>query len=528
MTSAPASATAPSPSRRVSDPTSADAVLIGGGHNGLVAAAYLARSGLDTVVIEARSMVGGTAASEPFGGATVNICNCDHLTFRTTPVVEELGLEGHGLRYVDVEPAQINRLWDGGGTTAWSVHHDLDRTLDEIGAIDAAAAQAYGRYARAAAPAVRMVFEAAAEPPTLSGLTRLAVRRRLAGLRTLFGWSRRSAADVLESFFADDLVSAPAAVMGPMVWGISPRTPGSGLGALALAMRHVGTVGRPIGGSGAVTEALRKSLESAGGVVRTSSRVTRIRCDADRVVGVTLHDGTEIDAGIVVSACNPHDTFLQWLHEPPQVARDLVRRWEATPHHDGYESKLDLVVDREPTWRDDDRSMGPTTVVAPSMDDIDRAARIMADGEVLEQPALLVNVPTLLDPTMAPEGRHVVSIEALFTPYARPGGWADGVEAERWLDLFDGLCEPGFRDSIIEWRAVTPDRYESDFHLPAGHATSFAGGPLAALRNPNPELTAYETVVPGLYLTGAATFPGAGVWGASGRNCASVVVARHA
>ena len=127
---------------------------------------------------------------------------------------------------------------------------------------------------------------------------------------------------------------------------------------------------------------------------------------------------------------------------------------------------------------------------------------------------------------MARDGQHVLSIEALFTPYARPGGWGRDDEPRRWLDLFASVCEPGLLDSIVDWRAMTPDRYESEFHLPAGHATSFGGGPLAALRNPNPELTKYETAVPGLYLTGAATFPGAGVWGASGRNCAAVVLQR--
>jgi len=138
---------------------------------------------------------------------------------------------------------------------------------------------------------------------------------------------------------------------------------------------------------------------------------------------------------------------------------------------------------------------------------------------------MLVNVPTLLDPSMAPPGRHVLSLETLFTPYGLAGGWDGSGEPQRWLEAFATLCEPGFLDSIVEWRAMTPDVYERDFHLPAGHATSFAGGPLAAFRNANPELTRYETAVDGLYLTGAATFPGAGVWGASGRNCATVVLA---
>jgi phytoene dehydrogenase-like protein len=136
---------------------------------------------------------------------------------------------------------------------------------------------------------------------------------------------------------------------------------------------------------------------------------------------------------------------------------------------------------------------------------------------------------------VAPDGRHVFSLEALFTPYdftdAAGNGWAHaeqrGPEPQRWLELFADQCEPGFLDSIVDWRAMTPAIYESDFHLPAGHATSFSGGPLAAFRNPNPELTKYETAVSGLYLTGAATFPGAGVWGASGRNCATVVLAHR-
>jgi phytoene dehydrogenase-like protein len=164
--------------------------------------------------------------------------------------------------------------------------------------------------------------------------------------------------------------------------------------------------------------------------------------------------------------------------------------------------------------------------VAPSLAEIDRAHRLMLKGQVHPTPGLLVNVPSLLDPAMTAgdETRQVLSLEVLYTPYRLRGGWPGSTEPRRWLELLGDLCEPGFLDSISAWRAMTPDVYERDFHLPAGHAASFAGGPLAALRNPNPELTRYETPVQGLYLTGAATFPGAGVWGASGRNCAAVVL----
>lgn len=509
-------------------PGSLDAIVIGAGHNGLVAAAYLARAGMATLLVEARPTVGGTAASETFAGATVNICNCDHLTFRTTPVMDELDLERHGLAYRAVEPAQHNTTWtDAAAGRVWTSHHDLDATLDDLGRHFPSQVAGYRAYARAAMPAIRMVLDAACEPPGLRSLTGVALGARMRGLGTLLRWSRVSAADVLRSFVGHDALLGPAATTGPMVWGLSPETPGTGLGALTLAMRHVVEVGRPVGGSGALTDAIRSAFEGAGGRLRVGSSVTEIRCTGDGVSGVTLTDGTQVDAPVVVSACNPHDTFLRWLTTPPNDARRMIERWRHVPHADGYESKLDLVLDRAPTLRGIDRSLGPTTVVAPDLASIDRGAELMRRGRVLPRPALLVNCPTLLDETMAPPGRHVLSIEALFTPYALEGGWPGSAEPRRWLDAFAELCEPGFVDSIVDWRAMTPDRYESEFHLPAGHATSFAGGPLAALRNRNPELTRYETAVRGLYLTGAATFPGAGVWGASGRNCATVVLGQR-
>lgn len=509
--------------------TDVDAVVIGAGHNGLVTAAYLARAGMSTLLVEAREQVGGTAASETFAGATVNICNCDHLTFRTTPVIDELRLADHGLEYLDVEPAQHNLAWTSTPAgSGWDTHHDLEATLDEIARVAPHDVDGYRRYARAAIPAVRMILEAASEPPSILGLTRVALGRRFAGASTLLRWSRRSAADVLRQFFDSELLRGPAAVAGPMVWGISPETPGSGLGALGYAMRHVAQVGRPVGGSGRVPDALLEAFEAAGGTLRTSSKVVEICCDGESVSGVRLVDGAFVSASTIVSACNPHDTFLRWLTNPPAAAGALVRRWAGIEHSDGYESKLDVVLTDAPRLKGSGVSLGPTLIVAPDLESIHDGWTLMRRGRVHERPALLVNVPTLLDPTMAPPGHHVLSIETLYTPYDLAGGWAGSAEPRRWLESFAELCEPGLLDSIVDWRAMTPDRYESEFHLPAGHATSFAGGPLAAFRNPNPELTNYDTAIGGLYLTGAATFPGAGVWGASGRNCATVVLARSA
>ncbi|MCU1393278.1 MAG: crtO [Ilumatobacteraceae bacterium] len=506
-------------------------IVIGAGHNGLVTAAYLAKVGLRTMLIEARATVGGTAASEPFGGATVNICNCDHLTFRTTPVMRELDLASHGLRYLDVDPSQLNMTWDD--PRPWLSFHDVDRTIDGLNLLHPGEVEGYRQYLKAAMPAVRMVLDAAADPPSVGGLTRSVLQKRMRGLSTLLRWSRRSAADVMRTYFATEAMRAPALAVGPMVWGISPETPGTGLGALTYAMRHVAKVGRPVGGSGAVPEALLASFLASHGTLRTSSRVSSIVCDSTGVRGVTLADGNEIRADIVVSACDPHRTFVEWLSGAPPQADALTRRWRAIPHSQGYESKIDAIVTEVPRLRATDTAdfqrlgVDPaacTAAIAPSIADMVRGARLMDRGEILDRPGFLVNVPTVMDPTMAPEGHHVLSLEAIYTPYDFVGGWSSDAEPRRWLDRFGTLVQSSFADSIVEWRTMTPESYESEFNLPKGHATSFAGGPLAALRNKNPELTRYETAVRGLYITGAATFPGAGVWGASGRNAATVVM----
>ncbi len=501
-----------------------DAIVIGAGHNGLVCAAYLARAGLRTLLVEARPSVGGVAASERFAGATVNICNCDHVTFRTTPVADELDLARFGLRYLDIEPAQVGMSWTGG--PAWRQWHDVERTLDDLAATHPAEVEGYRRYLRAAKPVVELIVAAAVEPPTLTRLTRTAVRTRLAGVANVFRWSRRSAAAVMRSFFASDALLGPGLVSGPFVWGMSPERPGTGLGALPYAMRHVSQVGRPVGGSGRLTDALAAAFTQHGGLLRTSSPVARIVCGTDGVAAVTLTDGTELTAPVVVSACDARRTLVEWLRDPPPDAAGLIARWRDATQLEGYESKIDAVVTAPPRLRDGGDHLASTLTVAPPLPDLDRAAAMLPSGAVLPRPALLVNVPSLADPTLAPQGCHVLSIEVLLTPYRLPGGWPGSSEPRRWLDVFAELCEPGFLDTIVDWRAVTPDVYEREFNLPAGHAASFGGGPLAALRHPDPELTKYETAVRGLFLTGAATFPGAGVWGASGRNCAHVVLQR--
>jgi phytoene dehydrogenase-like protein len=519
---------------RPNDARPYDAIVIGGGHNGLIAAAYLARSGRRTVVIEARDSAGGCASTvDALDGARVNICSCDHRTFRTTPIIDELNLYQHGLQYLDVEPAQLNMADDG--SSAWPLFHDLERTLDALRLLHPDEVDNYRRYAKAAMPVAALILKMANETPSARHVLPTLARSRAAGVTTLLKWSRMSVGDVLRSFFSTSAFLGPAVATGPAVWGLSPETPGTGLGAISYALGHVAKTGRPVGGSGNLPTAVLNAFKAAGGELRTNSRVTAVRCEGEHVRGVTLHDGTEIDAPVVIGAADPHTLFVEWLRNPPAAANATVERWRTTHHADGYESKIDAVIDTLPEYHqfpaDVAAKLGfnpvsPTMYVSPSLPAMHQAWLDKAEGKVAARPIMFANMPSVLDPTMRlADGSHVFSLEVLYTPYALAGGWEDTNEPERWLENYARLVQPGWLSGVRRFRTMTPAIYESDFHMPRGHATAFAGGPVAALLGKTPELTRYHTPVKGLFVTGAAAFPGAGVWGAPGRNAARVVLA---
>jgi phytoene dehydrogenase-like protein len=508
----------------------ADVVVVGAGHNGLVCAAYLARAGLDVVVLESRDTVGGCASTVDAIGARVNVCNCDHISIRSTPIVDELELERHGLRYLDVDPAQLSLLWEGG--RPWFLFRDLERTLEALRLAHPSQVDGYRRYARAAAPVAALVLELALGLPTRRRMAMLAARHPAAAAR-LARWSSASALDVLRSFFSEESLIAPATVVGPVVWGVSPALPGTGLGALGFAIRHLVGVGRPLGGSGALPAALAAAFVAAGGRLRTGSTVAVIRADTHGVCGVELSDGEEIEARVVVVACDPRQALVAWLREPPAPARPLVARWRAAPRADGYQSKIDALVAEPPRYvalDGDAARLGvdepsvPTAIVTPSSSELDAAWHAMRAGRVAVRPPAMVNVPSVLDAQMRVDGgEHVLSLETLFTPYALAGGWSASAEPERWLGALAGIAHPGFASGVRRWRAVTPPQWESEFSMERGYAPAFGRSPAALLTGRDPELTRYETPVRGLFLTGQATFPGASVWGASGRNAAAVV-----
>jgi phytoene dehydrogenase-like protein len=238
---------------------------------------------------------------------------------------------------------------------------------------------------------------------------------------------------------------------------------------------------------------------------------------------------------VVVTAVAPQRlAYAPQSSEPTRVAK-WTAAWTRSPRPDGYEAKLDVVVSEPPrirgvAYEDLDRPSGALAAsgaIAPSVAGITAAHAAYRSGRVHESPLLYFNCPSAADVQMkTSSGDHLLSIEVLFTPYDLVGGWAASPEPERWLERFASSVEPGFLDTVRSFTAMTPPRYEREFFLERGHVPSFPGGPVAALLGRrNRSLSRHTTPIDGLFLAGGATFPGAGVWGASGRNAARVALA---
>ena len=217
--------------------------------------------------------------------------------------------------------------WDA--ESPWFGFHSVERTLESLAESHPNEVEAYRRYCKAAIPVAELLAALTQTIPTPARILKKVLAKGGRGTATLLRWNRMSAEAVLRTFFTDEGLIAPALAMAPAVWGVSPTTPGTGLGALVLAFRHLVPPGRPEGGSGALPMALAGALAGFGGRVRCSATVDRVMVEGDRVKGVVLADGELIEAPVVVSATDPRRTLVDWLQKPPPVVVALSERWRS-------------------------------------------------------------------------------------------------------------------------------------------------------------------------------------------------------
>ena len=519
-----------------------DAVVVGGGHNGLVCAAYLARAGMKTLVLERRHLLGGAAVSEEvWPGFKVSTASYV-VSLMSNVVVRDLDLPKYGYHVYPLDPAYFAPFPDGSGFLLWD---DPAEAAEEIGKINARDGKAYLEYSRdlgELADLVRPLLYKRPPDPGVRSLTdvveALSLGRYAFGNRRsisrLVDLMTMSCADFLDRFFVDERVKgalAPGGVIG--MWG-GPMSPGSAYVLLHHRMGEIDGVtggwGFVRGGMGGVSEAIAASARAAGAEIRTNAEVAAIDVSSGRTTGVTLADGTSIEAGTVVSGAHPQTTLLSLLgaeHLPDGLVRELQSFRNRSPS-----AKVNFALSELPDFTAlPGKELGPQhpeIMISPSLEYLERAWDEAKYGRFSERPMVDAVVPTTKDPTIAPEGKHIMTCFVQYVPYRlRDESWENGAR-ERLADcVIDTIGEyaPNFRDSVIERQVLTPYDLEQRFGLIGGNI--FQGemslDQLFSFR-PTPGLSSYRTPIKGLYLCGSGTHPGGGVMGIPGLNASRVAI----
>ncbi|MCU1669731.1 MAG: Amine oxidase [Blastococcus sp.] len=516
-----------------------DVVVVGSGHNGLVTACYLARAGLSVEVVESDEVLGGAVSTvERWPGVRVDRGSSAHLIIRHSGIVEELDLAAHGLRYLDCDPwgfAPAPHPGDpgpGGRPLVFSV--DLDATCASIAAAcgpqDAAA---YRRFVAVWAPRSRAVAAAFAARPSPGSLLRSfwplgapsGDRPRTSGADLAVDFLGSGDA-LLDRWFASERLKAALAWFGAQS-GPPMSEPGTAAMVGWAALMHDVPPGHPVGGSGGLTEALRRRLESEGGRVVLGDGAARLLTEDGRVTGVQTVSGRRVRAPAVVAACHVQATRrLAGGDAPPALA-------DATPPlGNGFGLVVRALTDRPPTYPGvpPEQSLQGLQLLCTDRAELAAAHGDWGAGRLPRAPVPLAMCFSSSDDTLAPPGQHVVTIWGQWYPYALADGadWdalAD-TEAARLVAAVDRYA-PGFADSVQRLYVQTPLSLERELSLPRGNVMHVEMG-LASMFGfrPTPALSGYRVPgLAGLYLAGASTHPGGGVSGNSGRTAARVLLA---
>jgi len=512
-----------------------DCVIIGAGHNGLIAAAYLAKAGRRVLVLERRHVLGGCTSTEEL-----------HPGFKSSPVayvislflpeiIRELDLKANGLEILPRDPSSFTPLPDG---RYLLLGHDDAANRREIAKFSARDAEAFPRYEamlNRVAEAIEPIIESPPPgiPPRLwdagKWWTYYQAMRRLGGdLRTAIELLAAPASRILDRYFeSEPLRSAIAtdAIIGAMA---APSTPGSAYVLLHHVMGEAGgkrgVWGYVRGGTGGLADALEKVCRAAGVEIRREAEVARILARNGTVAGVALADGTEIDAPAVASSIDANQTFLKLLggEHLPEDFLERVRRID----YASATAKINLVLDGLPDFNTGDvprqLALHGTTHICPDTEYIERAFDDAKYGRPSRNPVLEITIPSTVDSTLAPPGKHVASVFVQYAPYKlAEGTWDDQREefADRCMEVLAQYA-PNIKGLILHRQVLAPPDFERIYGLTGGNIMQGAMG----LDQLGPLRTDYRTPVRGLYLCGAATHPGGGIIGACGRNAARIIL----
>ena len=514
-----------------------DSIVIGGGHNGLVCAAYLARSGRSVLVLEAASQVGGAAVTREFAPG-FKVSACAHLLHLMPPgLARELALDSHGLDLAASDLPSTALARDGAHLSTGA---EAPRVLSAHSAADAAAYADWQALLARLSAALHPVLNAA--PPRLgsddwrdrAALMGLGWRLRRLGrrdLRELLRIGGMCVHDLLEERFELPLLKGALALDAVLGTNYGPRSPGTVFSLLyrAAAGQGYGRLVQPRGGLGALSQSLARAAIAAGAEIRTASAVERIMVREDRAAGVQLVSGETITADTVVSSADPKTTFLRLLG-CEHLDAGFVRRVSQLRSR-GLTAKLHLALSRLPEFPGlAATALRGRLLIAPSSDYIERAYNHAKYNEFSSEPMLELTIPTLADPALAPPGRHVLSAIVQYAPYALEGGWMG--QRRRFTDIIVetlGRYAPGLPECIVASELLAPPDIEREFRISGGHwhHAELALDQFFMVR-PVPGATRYRSPLAGLYLCGAGSHPGGGVMGLAGRNAARALIREKA
>ena len=504
-----------------------DAIVIGGGHNGLVCAGYLAKAGLSVAVLERRSFVGGAVATEElFPGYRLSSCSyiCHLLQSK---VIDDFELRRHGFEVYHLNPGRFQPYPDGRTLLLWD---SLEQTQECIARFSRRDAEAFPRWQEFWKRAAGLVYPYfLMPPPTMAQIA--ADVKGTDNEQLLDQLLTTSMKDLVSDFFEDEAIQG-AFIQAQDVGDVAAA--GS-----TWCYTHIKCdmfsrdedVGIVKGGMGGITQALAASITELGVTIRTESDVQDLLVDDDKAIGVRLSDGTEITSKVVVSNADPKCSFLQLVgadHLPPDFV-DRVERLKTDVSYLKFHAALSRLPDFSRFFENDefDPRFLASQNICPSIEYFERSWDDARHGRPAAEPVIEVQIPSVYDPTMAPPGHHVMSIWGIYAPpQLADGTWDERREevGERLIDLLS-LYAPDIRDCMVDWSLFTPIDLERRVGLTDGNIRHLDMVPDQYLADrPMSGWSGYRTPIRDFYLCGAGTHPGGEVTAAPGHNAAQIVL----